>query len=345
MHRARSSCPAPDDPQGARLHACLEPCRRVGVAVDLGRAGGRHLDPDLVARQPHRVAGRRRAVASRAIISSIIPRTPPMIPPRGRTNTWSRPSRGSSGRRGRRVPGSPRRSSRRARRRPRARCGRRRRRAPSPAAGGAGAAGWPRGSRPRSRTAASCSRSVAAMSWASKPGAAGDAELDRCWGPSGWRRRRWATSRTSPMSNGAAAPRSRAPRVAVVEGPRHADAVAYRLPVPHGRSPTSTPVPRARRRRRGASRRRPRQDHEGRPALDGRAGRRGDLGGIAGLETWVVVAAAAIAVACAVDDAGARASGADPRGERADDERGGAAAGHRQIIGPDHRGCQLWQGY
>ena len=57
--------PPSDDPQGARLDARLEPGRRVGVAIHLGRGGGRHLHPDLVTREPHRVAGRRRAARLR----------------------------------------------------------------------------------------------------------------------------------------------------------------------------------------------------------------------------------------------------------------------------------------
>jgi hypothetical protein len=79
----------------------------------------------------------------------------------------------------------------------------------------------------------------------------------------------------------------------------------------------------------------PGDHHEARAARDGRHGRLRDLGGIAGdHDGRVREPARADRRACPGDDVVASRGIAHPRGERADDQAGGSAAGHALIIGP-----------
>ena len=245
---------------------------------------GRHLDPDLAAHEADGVARGRHPVARRR--HQLHRAADPADDPAARQDEdveqpvvgLDREARAQAG------PGSPRRSWRRARRPTRARSGPRRSRAWSAAARAAGAGGWPTGSTPRRRSAASSRatsrRSCGRRSPSRRP-----------------RRSRWA-GRGGPGPARCPAGRPAAPR-------RRRTAAAYRSAGPRAprpgpaarrpRSRTGCPSRRARSPRRRpcprASSKRPGRpvaagEHdEARAARDGLRGRIADRGGLAGLDT------------------------------------------------------------
>src|SRR5215218_1293191 len=176
-----------------------------------------------------------------ATMSSSIPRTPPTIPPRGRTNTCRTPSRALIGRRGRSVPGiaSPQFATSTTTDSSSVR-------SPSTTM----AVGWavsPGSSRPAARKYAAMpyrrfwSRSVAAINFASKPVPQATPKLIGDVGspaarssPAGDR------NRTAAWSTGFATPDASASMAGPTARGTPA-AAAYRFPVPQGRMPTSTP--------------------------------------------------------------------------------------------------------